>query len=376
MKIRGCYIIACILFASFSSCTHEQKEELVQTVSGYDREASLHSVQDLFVSFSCVQLQRTQGSTISNIEKVEMVDSIVIISADQRLLAFGKSGKYLFTYGGSHPKTRKYTTVTTFYTDPKNHVVVVDAKAGRLVTYTLDGQYQATRKVNPKLLVDVQDICQIDENQLFASKYIHNGSNTIFEVIDLRKELVEDMAHTSMKIGNNKVQIGRHPFSRYGDAIRWIRPFSKRIDGYNVEAPLLINSSKEEPHDEALQRIDDLSVAIYHPFMQDKMFVGFTDIFETKDYVVLACLDIESVVINKRSWKCLHCINPQRGGYEALPLLGIKASNSNYLVGTLFPLEFEQLKIEDITEDGLRKLLNLQQHIDKNGNPVLLLYEI
>jgi hypothetical protein len=110
--------------------------------------------------------------------------------------------------------------------------------------------------------------------------------------------------------------------------------------------------------------------------MQDELFVGFTDIFETKDYLVLFCLDVECVVINKRSWKCSRYSYPQMGTYETLPLLGIKASTSDYLVGILYPIDFEQLRVDDITDEGIRKVLDLRRHIDKNGNPILLLYRI
>lgn len=373
MKIRGYYIVACILSLNISSCTLEQKEELVQTVSGYDRETSLHTLQDHVVSFRCVQLQRTKGTAISNIEKVEMVDSTLLIAADGRLMAFDMDGHYLRTYGGIIPHYRK---ASSFYLDEYNNVVVVDADSGRLVTFDMQGQYMKTEKVNPALLVDVQDICRIDKNTLFMSKYIHTGANTLFELVDVKNEQVEDLARSAMKTSGAKVRIGMHPFSRLGESVRWIRPFSKRIEGYNVECPLLINSSKKEPRTEMLQHIDDFSVAIYHPFMQDEMFVGFTDIFETKDYIVLFCLDVECVVINKRTWKSERYVYGSSGGFECLPFFGIKTSNAHFLVGLLFPLELEQIRVEDITNEGLRKLLDVKQHMNKNGNPILLLYEV
>ncbi len=348
----------------------------MQQISGYDREAPLHNIKDLIVSFSCVQLQRTRESAISNINKVEMIDSIIVVSADNRLLAFDMKGKYLHSFGDDVHRANEYSTLTSFYPDKDHNVVAVDADSGRLVTYSLAGDYLNTRKVNRNLFTDVQDICQIDRNTLFASLYVHGGANTLFEVIDLNHGYVEDMAHSTIKAGNARMQIGYHPFSKMGDAIRWISPCSKRIDGYNVDCSLLINSSKREPRSEALQPIDDLSIAIYHPLMQDELFVGFTDIFETKDYLVLFCLDVECVVINKRSWKCSRYSYPQMGTYETLPLLGIKASTSDYLVGILYPIDFEQLRVDDITDEGIRKVLDLRRHIDKNGNPILLLYRI
>ncbi len=376
MKIRGCYIFACILTIVLSSCTLEHKEEHVQQISGYDREAPLQNLKDLIASFSCVQLQRTRESAISNIDKLEMIDSIIVVSADNRLLAFDTNGKFLHAFGDKVHLPYEYTTLTSFYRDMDNNIVVVDADSGRLVTYDLSGRYLVTQKVNPKLLTDVQDVCQINRNTIFASMYVHGSSNALFEVIDLTHGFVEDRAHSTIKAGETRLQIGYHPFSKLGNAIRWICPCSKRIDGYNVDCSLLINSSKREPRKEALQPIDDLSVAIYHPLMQNQLFVGFTDIFETKDYLVLSCLDMEYTIINKRTWKCARYVYPQNGTYETLPIVGVRASTEDYLVGILYPLDLEQLRVDDITDDGIRKILDLRQHFDKNGNPILLLYGI
>ena len=65
----------------------------------YDTEVSAECLSSLISDFECLQLECKPECLLTNINKIEMTDSLLIISDMEHLFAFTKDGKFSHVFG-------------------------------------------------------------------------------------------------------------------------------------------------------------------------------------------------------------------------------------------------------------------------------------
>lgn len=357
-----------------ASCATSSKNCV--SVSGYNEKVSESKVESLIKEFHCVQLECRPECAVSYINKMEIADSLILVTDMNRLLAFRSDGKFSHQYGVNGNAANEYTTINTFMLDPEGNVVIVDSYTGKLLTFSIDGRFLSVDKIDQSLLSNIQDGCFVDKNTLFASRYIYNDSNTVFETINLKEGKTEEIAKTPVKTDNAMEKVGVHPFTAYDGNISYVLPFEPDIYDFPSGYRYSIKTSEKVYSEEELSKITNYSIMTYSNALQNHIFTGFTDIFETPRSIFLFCSNIYGMVIDKYDNICLRFSLQGQESYSSLPFIGIKTTHDGKLIGSMQPYMLEFMNISDDCDVNLKKLKSLQQSMDNNGNPVLLFYSV
>lgn len=368
-------LLTAVISFLIASCATDSSKNCV-SVSGYDEKVSENKVESLIKEFHCVQLECTPECAVSTINKMEIADSLILVSDMNRLLAFRADGKFSHQYGVKGNAANEYTIIDTFMLDPEGNVVIVDSYTGKLLTFSIDGRFLSVDKIDQSLLSNIQDGCFVDKNTLFASRYIYNDSNTVFETINLKEGKTEEIAKTPVKTDNAMEKVGVHPFTAYDGNISYVLPFDPDIYDLSSGYRYSIKTSEKVYSEEELSKITNYSIMTYSNALQNHVFLGFTDIFETPRSIFLFCSNLYGTVIDKSDNSCFRFPLQGKESYSSLPLIGIMTAHDGKLIGSMQPLMLEFMNISDDCNANLKKLKSLQQSMDKNGNPVLLFYSV
>jgi|GEM_PF-6397988 hypothetical protein len=365
-------LFSALLLCGLASCRNTD-ENVGSPVTGYDTEVSAECLSSLISDFECLQLECKPECLLTNINKIEMTDSLLIISDMEHLFAFTKDGKFSHVFGAKGNAENEYIVIGTFMIDPEGKVVLVDPYSGKFIYFRQNGEFISSTKVDQSILMNIQDGCFVDKDKIFTSQYIYNDQNTAFTLIDLKKKTVQDVAKTPLRTDNTMERIGFHPFSHYQDSIKWILPFEPKV--YGLNSGCIYDILTSETVCDNLGEINNFSIMTYMDFMQKNMFIGFTDIFETSGHIILPCSNLDCTIINKKDLSCRHFFI-ESGKIASMQLFGMRYAGGDTLIGMLMPFQLQNMEFAENCDAGLLKLKTLKQSFDKDGNPIILFYSI
>lgn len=132
-----------------------------------------------------------------------------------------------------------------------------------------------------------------------------------------------------------------HSFSDYAGNIRYVLPFSDVIKSTKEHA-LRFRTEKKVLKDSDLEGMTNFSIMTYADYMDD--FVGFNNIFETENYLLLTFSNLEYVVVDKNSNECFRHKYRYDEEAEAFPLVNILSSTGDALIGMIEMERYDKLK--------------------------------
>ena len=152
------YIIPFILFLSISSCksTNKQANEVVNS-SKIIPQNNILTLSSIFNSYKLIQLS---GITSTSIQKVEFIDSLLIIkgkAADSELHIFNATGEYIQSIIKTGRGSEETLNIQDFIIDyDKRNVDILCDYGRKIITYSLE-----KRKI-----INTTEIC----SEIFSAK--------------------------------------------------------------------------------------------------------------------------------------------------------------------------------------------------------------
>lgn len=151
-------LFSALLLCGLASCRNTD-ENAGSPVTGYDTEVSAECLSSLISDFECLQLECKPECLLTNINKIEMTDSLLIISDMEHLFAFTKDGKFSHVFGAKGNAENEYIVIGTFMIDPEGKVVLVDPYSGKFIYFRQNGEFISSTKVDQSILMNIQDGC-------------------------------------------------------------------------------------------------------------------------------------------------------------------------------------------------------------------------
>lgn len=373
-------LITCLVVAVClsSSCNQIKADTTIQL----DCDDSVQANRDgiLVDSFFYVVLESGKESVpIGFIQRIEFLDSLILIQDDKGVYAFNMHGKYLFRIGDRGHGPGEYINVSGLWVSKQDcRIYIGDSFAGKILSYSIQGKYIETIVPPDNSLYLIHQADYIASDRLFVSRYAYGGQNTAYSEINLSQMSTNDIDSYGIHSDEIADRLGEHPYSIRNNAVLYVLPFDNNIYEYSDGAAHVlynINSGKHILTEKEKDNINELFISAMSRNYYEDNFIGFTDIFETPSYVLLNSL-YDYYIIQKENNR-VTCHTYFLGDPICqLPLLRISSIKDDFLVSILTPHEASRLQFSNQLSSEARLLYDCSKQIDAEDNPILLLYKI
>lgn len=375
-KLMTIGMVACLMMG----CTGKKdatgdENQGCKIVTGYDNE-ELANGEGLKASVArTVKLETTDDNLISMLNKVVIAcDSIIVLTDGSVVQSYGMDGHYRCQYGSKGQGGEEYITLSGFFVNDDNEVVLVDSYRSCMLRYSIDGDFIGKTDVEQPTLKLVNNAMQIDESSLLLCNGISNESNPLYANYNFSDGKAAPILSSPLRTNGIRVHVGKNPISRSKGQIHMLMPFSQYIYDQAGNQVYKIETEKHVLDQEELAAITNYDMmAIVEQKMKGN-FCGFSDIFETPTHIICCFSNLSYTVIDKSSLSC------QRYGYAAssdlpgdniTPLVNLVGSHGDYVIGNLTLNTL--LAPQELTE-YLMKRWNCET--DDDANPVIVFYKI
>lgn len=376
MRFKVIYLLVIILLAA---CDSEMPKSYI--VQGFDNPVKINGEDIEYDDFFTLPLIQDSTCVLTNIIKIEKIDSLFIIYDQNGIYSFDTNGHFICKYGTKGHGRGEYINISAMWIDRNNRqVCILDDFSSQIIKYNLHGKMVDVKHVkNIHLLRFPIDVEKINANELFLSRGLYKDENEAYSIINIQNETEINVMNYSMTTERSLERLGNHQFSLYDKNILFIMPFMKCVYTIKCDKGIVkyvIKSKKEEKTENEISQISNFSFFSLAEMIDSKYFKGFTDIFETKDFLFLPFSNYDYFLINKE-----HLIG-QRYTYQIeeminnLPIYNIKAVIDNYLVGVMYSYDAPNLKEVNMKSPFINKFIKLTNSFDENSGPVLLFYKI
>lgn len=376
--------ISVALFLLLCFACHKQiNYNHLDTITGYDNDVLANGEGINIASFRIIPLELTDESILGVINKVEAIDSFFVVHSGNDLFCFNLQGQYQWHYGESGRGSQEYMRLNTFYIDrQKKTVNLIDEFLGKILTYNLQGEFLSEKAYDNKLFYMLHNASLIEGHSLLCEHYVYGNFNTIYSLVNLDTETQTPLFKSGIQSEGVAMPIGQTPFSLH-PGCKLLVPFDNKIytyDSLHLKPVQIIETKRKLVSPKQLETVKDFSIITYFDTEQRGDFVGFKDICETNDYLLLNEAGANQYFLIDKTEK-----SGSRYSYGVeeesrfLPLINIFAAWQNNFIGKASAFELQDIvaKIpEDTGNQYLQALRAAGKAIEADANPCLLLYTL
>ncbi len=190
------YIIPFILFLSISSCksTNKQANEVVNS-SKIIPQNNILTLSSIFNSYKLIQLS---GITFTSIQKVEFIDSLLIIkgkAADSELHIFNATGEYIQSIIKTGRGSEETLNIQDFIIDyDKRNVDILCDYGRKIITYSLEKRKIINTTEICSEIFSAQNLQKIDSNRYILYKQcgFTNDKEYKINIYNIQKNFLEN----------------------------------------------------------------------------------------------------------------------------------------------------------------------------------------
>lgn len=333
-------ILILALFSIISSCSKEPFYNVV--INGFDQNyKETNSPLTSFIDkIEMIPLKNESNIVLANPQKILSYKNKFYILDNNRVLCYDSDGNFICFVGERGHGHGEYINIATFVVSG-NTIKLLDSFTNQIITYTLEGNFVSKTKAPEGTLSNVQDAVFENDTVLFMANYIYKDKNNVYTRWNTSTGEVSVVDKVSVKTKETKEFVGKHSFCDYNGNIRYILPFSdviKSTDNHSIR----FQTTRKVLKDSDLQNISDFSIMTYAEHLDD--FVGFNDIFETSNYILLTFSNLEYTVVDKTDNKCFRSSYTFDEKSKSFPLLNILASTKDTLIGIIDMEHYRSLK--------------------------------
>lgn len=374
------HIIAFIVIAlSLSSC--EKKDLDCIPIAGYDDNPLTNGEQINYDDFYTVQLSTDSSCILTQIRKIAFIDTLIIVDDINGVYSFDTSGNKICKYGEKGHGRGEYINICSMWVDKEaRKICLLDDYRYQILKFSLDGKLDEIQKIrNGNTVENISNSELISRDKLFASKYLFNKTDDAYSVVKLHEQKSNSIMSYRMETQNTAEHLGLHQFSVYDGSVLFLMPFKKEIYTTVDDQPgmkYIINSVKEQMTDDEISKIKNFNFFSLAQMINSSKFKGFTDVFETKDNILLTFSNYDYFLVDKKHQKGRRYMYQTDEPYSNLPLFNIISTKDDYLVGVLYAWEKQNFELEGKDNSFMKLFKRVVSLMEDNSNPVLLFYKL
>lgn len=356
-------ILILALISIISSCSKEASNNEI-VINGFDKnyKETNSPITSFIDSIKVIPLKNESNIVLTNPQKILCYKNKFYILDNNRVLCYGPDGNFICFVGERGHGHGEYINIATFVISG-NTIKLLDSFTNQMLTYTLEGEFISEAKAPEGVLSNVQDAIFENDAVLFMANYIYKDKNDVYTRWNTSTGEVSVVDKVSVKTNETKEFIGKHSFCNYNGNIRYILPFSdviKSTDNLSIR----FQTTRKVLTDSDLQNISNFSIMTYAEHLDN--FVGFNDIFETSNYILLTFSNLEYTVVDKTNNNCFRSSYKYDEKSKSFPLLNILASTKDTLIGIIDMEYYSSLK-NNIHSD----VINVSDY-NHNGYTIIL----
>ena len=376
-------IILTFLISVFSVFNIGCNQSSDQGIDGYqDFRENADSIK--FSDFRVVRL--TCDIPLSSADKIMVADSLIFVKTNDGLYSFDWDGRFVSQYGVKGRASNEFLYVTTFFvnTDSKE-VCLIDATQEKFLYFKYDGTFLRKETLEGLAETFPYEAQILPGGKLMVHSRIYGSLGNLFTIYDLKDGSHTDLRQVSISTDDVGENCGEKMFNLYEGKLSYLMPFEPFIYSYeNGEETVryqfantgkLLNKRKQK-------KVTDYNIYNAFELMNEGVFVGFSGIHETSSYILLNELSEYSYcILDKNTGKFRrykYSISNDDDECVRLPLIAIKCTYGDWLVGMASPMKMLQYKDFDFTGDdnNLKELEKAVESTTFDSNPCLFLYKI
>ena len=354
-----------------------------QGIDGYqDLRENADSIK--FSDFRVVKL--TGDVPLSSADKISVADSLIFVKTNDGLYSFDWNGRFVSQYGEKGRASNEYIYVTTFFVDTKSkEVCLIDATQEKFLYFKYDGTFLRKETLEGLAETFPYDVQQLPAKKLMVHSRIYGSLGNLFSIYDLKDGSHTDLRPVSISTDNVAEMCGEKMFNLYDGKLSYLMPFEPFIYSYENGSETVryqfANTGKVLSKRKQ-KKVKDYSIYKALELMNEGVFVGFSGIHETSSYILLNELsEYRYCILDKNTGKFRrysYTISNDDDECVRLPLIAIKCTYGDWLVGMASPMKMLQYKDFEFTgkDSNLKELEKAVESTTFDSNPCLFFYKI
>lgn len=394
----------CAAMAFFSvllaGCKEQLKKDEAREVKYNSYQTTPLVADSYFSDIKVVSMETNDQCLISSVQRVELVDSLVIIGSDDNIFLFNTDGRFISRVGRQGRGPGEYLSHRGFFVSADN-IVVLDPNNGKLNRYDLAGKFVKSDELPSEMFMWGYSVTSDIKGKSLVFNQHNPGSNIAYTIanwnnIEDSKDL--DLSYNPIKL-DFAYAFARHPMASIDSVPHLIMPLDNRIYEYadgSINPIYAIDTPEEMISKEDMAREAERThsyIGALNTFCKMGKFGGFTDIFETDNYIFLHYLAKSAspglFIFDKRTNTGDYFAYPLPNEYATSPMFPISTCDGNRLLsivpqthamGASFSIP-QQLKayveaMEIPVGEILAPLRTMLELTDENNNPFLVFYTV
>ena len=283
---------------------------------------------------------------LSMINRVEFLDSLIIIQDISGVYVYNQDGKYQFQLGTKgHGRGEYVNASTVFVNHADNTISLIDTYQGKILVYDESGHFLRALSA-PNSAFDLSYRADyLSGKSLITAEYMIRNRNSAFKWIDMEKQECKEIASYLFTSAETKEHCGSHPYSIYNNEVRYVLPFDPHIYSFSDGVSSIsyeFYTRKKILSPQELEKYKTYRMWDIQQYMKDNVYVGYYDIFELSKYIIVSNY-LEYIVIDKTSENLRFYKFSFGDSMENFPISRIYSTKDDFLVSVFSTVELSAL---------------------------------
>ena len=275
------------------SCNPEKKTSS-ETVRNLNPSEEPLQETPIYKHVEIIKLETSPVSLISNVNRIEMNDSIIFVSEFGKLYTFTREGKFVSQISRKGEGPEEYIVLSSFYIDnKKQQVTIIDNYKNVLINYDFYGKYLSTVSVPAGSFQSCHYTFLTEDNQLLSHNMMDMNDTEAYSLFDMRKQRVKQyFSYQPITVGNYMYPFSWHPMTRADKDIDVIMPLCDTVYTYSAASSsfqpkyIIEMTQKMAPKNKIRKNTPSYSGDLLK-LDQQGYFTGFDGIYETDTKILL-----------------------------------------------------------------------------------------
>lgn len=382
-SVKALQALTVAISALLSACATSHDAAIL--VTGYDNELLENGEGIRYRSFDATVLDVPEDLYIGEVRQIKATDDMYVLLGEAGVYVFNTDGTFRCTVGTrGHGHGEYISPGAVAVCDDQTIIEVLDSYQGTLLRYRKDGTFLSQKRIDTDCFT-INRYEYADSAGVFGCRYVFGRHTCMFFTCDTTWSRSKCLMETEMQ-SDAMIPLGAHPYNVGKDRTLVCVPFDNTVYQYNPNGGLTpvfcIDTRRALLPKESLGDVEyRLPLCTSGVPVREKLFYGFTDVFETSRHVVLNTAYDSYMIIDKKTGNGVRYSNysPETKPYGYLPVLDIREVRGDMLIGLQSSqqmrrwVEFEPSCADD---EHVRKMQDIIQNAPDRDVPVVLLYEL
>jgi hypothetical protein len=387
--------IVCFCLFVITSCYNKQNgsstdNEGIKKVVSLNSETEPSEELPEYKNVEIVPLSTNDNVLIGFITKVKTNGTLIFVSdIGSNLFVFNKNGDFLNKIGSKGQGPEEYVTITSFFIDEVNdYVVVVDGFTGVFLSYDFNGKFISKKQCPVDEVKLSDDIFMLDDRYLLLNYNVNPWENIAYKLLNVTNwKTYEEKSYKPISISDFMLGFSKHPFAKSEEGVDFIMPLNDTIFNCSNEKFIpkyVIEHSQQMANTKSCQISFDKSfMSLCMEYGKNGYFTGFSEIFETKEHILLnnqiSGIVLGYYLVNKNQLKGKYYMHSTDEEVNQLPFFHIITTDGNSFISVIQPENLLYLKekiVNNSNDPYLKKLKEVIDNLRDDDNPILIFYEL